>query len=171
MPASHDIRGVQHIGIVVPDVRVAAEFLVKGLDAELLFEIGPFDVDAERAVRYDVAPGCTLVRLALLHCAGGPNLELFEFETDEPGSGPRRNNQVGGHHVAFHVDKIEPVAERLEALGATPCGTPALVPAGPLEGLRWQYVRTPWNSYIELVEIPVDGVGFEHEDDRSMFRP
>ena len=156
---------------MVPDVRTATDFFVSGLGAEPLFAVGPIEVDAERAERYDVKPGCTLVRLAMLRVADGPNLELIQFETNAADPASPRNDQTGGHHIAFQVEDLEETARQLVNAGATRCGTPAKVGAGPFDGLGWHYLRTPWGSYVELVAIPDDGIGFERGGSQRLFRP
>ena len=171
MSVTPNIRGLQHVGLVVPDVRAATDFFVSGLGAEPLFAVGPIEVDEERAERYDVKPGCTLVRLAMLRIADGPNLELIQFETNAPDPAPPRNDRTGGHHIAFQVDNVEETARQLVTAGATRCGTPAKVRAGPFDGLGWHYLRTPWGSYVELVAIPDGGIGFEQSGSQRLFRP
>ena len=171
MSVTPNIRGLQHVGLVVPDVGAAIDFFVSGLGAEPLFSVGPIEVDAERARRYDVKPGCTLVRLAMLRVADGPNLELIQFETDAADPAPPRNDGTGGHHIAFQVDNVEETARHLVKAGATRCGTPAKVRAGPFDGLAWHYLRTPWGSYVELVAIPDEGIGFERSGSQRVFRP
>ena len=171
MSVTPKIRGLQHVGLVVPDVGAATDFFVSGLGAEPLFAVGPIEVDEERAERYDVKQGCTLVRVAMLRIAGGPNLELIQFETTRPNRDLPRNDRTGGHHIAFQVDDVEETARQLVKAGATRCGTPAMVRAGPFDGLAWHYLRTPWGSYVELVAIPDDGIGFERGGSQRMFRP
>ncbi|MXZ27432.1 MAG: hypothetical protein F4222_08340 [Gammaproteobacteria bacterium] len=171
MSVTGKIRGLQHVGLVVPDVSAATEFFVSGLGAEPLFSVGPIEVDDERAERYDVKPGCTLVSLAMLRIADGPNLELIQFETDTGDPTPPRNDQAGGHHLAFQVDDIDETARQLLKAGASRCGTPANVLGGPFDGLGWHYLRTPWGSYVELVAIPDDGIGFERGGSQRLFRP
>ena len=51
MSVTPKIRGLQHVGLVVPDVGAATDFFVSGLGAEPLFAVGPIEVDEERAER------------------------------------------------------------------------------------------------------------------------
>ena len=171
MSVTPNIRGLQHVGLVVPDIGAATDFFVSGLGAEPLFSVGPVEVDAERARRYDVKPGCTLVRLTMLRIANGPNIELIQFATDAPDPAPPRNDQTGGHHIAFQVADMEEAVRQLVKAGATRCGTPARVRAGPFDGLAWHYLRTPWGSYVELAALPDDGIGFERGGSERLFRP
>lgn len=172
IPITPGIRGIQHIGLTVPNAQIAAQFFIDVLGCTELFVVGPFDVDATRAIRYDVAPGCTLERLIMLACKSGPNLELFEYRSTGTRFAPPRNNEPGGHHVAFQVDDLAAAAQAVAIAGGQPCGQPNEVLAGPFAGLRWLYVKTPWASYIEFVEFPSGGISAElGADAKKLFRP
>ena len=171
MAQGANVQGVQHLGMVVPDADAASRFFARGLGAVELFRAGPFVVDEERARRYDVDPGSTLTNLVMLRCGRGANIELLEFDSYHSSDGPRRNDQVGGGHLAFQVTSLPEASEALQLAGAEACGTPSEVQVGPLAGLRWQYFKSPWGAYVELVEIGDDGLGFEREGRDRLFRP
>jgi catechol 2,3-dioxygenase-like lactoylglutathione lyase family enzyme len=170
-PGVVKLRGVQHIGLTVPDMKQASRFFIDMLGCELLFSEGPFNIDDARATAHNVAPGTVLHKLTLLRCASGACLELFEYRSAGQRLTPVRNIDNGGHHIAFQVDDIDAATARLREAGVAICGAVNRSKAGPFKGLAWVYFLAPWGLQLELVELPATGIGHEQATDTRLYRP
>ncbi|MCA0244135.1 MAG: VOC family protein [Proteobacteria bacterium] len=164
-------RGVQHVGLTVPDMVQAVTFFVEHLGCELLFCEGPFTLGASSAQAHQVDAGTVLVKLGMLRCAAGALLELFEYRAVDQRADPVRNVDNGGHHIAFQVDDIDAAAARLQAGGVRLCGQVNRSIGGPFEGLGWLYFLAPWGLQLELVQIPSQGLGYERSSGRRLYQP
>jgi len=141
------------------------------LGCKFLFSEGPFDIDDARAAAHHVAPGTVLHNLTLLRCANGACLELFEYRVAGQRQAPVRNVDNGGHHIAFQVDDIDAATARLREAGVAICSAVNRSQAGPFKGLAWVYFLAPWGLQLELVEMPVAGIGHEQATGTRMYRP
>ncbi|MBM9463457.1 VOC family protein [Aeromicrobium sp. YIM 150415] len=161
------LRRLDHIGITVPDFEEARAFLVDVLGCEYLYGNGPFRDDSGdwMAEHLDVHPRTVMERLHFFSLAGQALLEVFEYSAPEQVRHPPRNSDIGGHHLALYVDDLDAAIEHLRAHDVPVLGEPT-VSAGPSEGQRWVYARTPWGTYIELVSYP-DGKAFFRERDAT----
>ncbi|MFJ6214896.1 VOC family protein [Streptomyces sp. NPDC092296] len=168
------VRGIDHVGVTVPDLDAATAFLVRALDAEVLYdtlrrEEGPKGGAGVEA-RLGVPAGTAEVAIRMLRLPNGPGLELFEFR------GPRQDPaalpcDLGWQHLAVYVDDLDAAAARLAGAGATLLGEPRPLPereSGPRN--RFLYCRTPWGSTLELISYP-DPQPYERRTARRRWRP
>lgn len=163
------LRGIEHVGLTVPDLDSAVAFFVEALGCEHVFDGGSHGPDDAMARRLGVAPQ-TRLRYCFLRCRTGPNLELFEYHAPEQATVPPRNSDVGGHHLAFYVDAIEPALAHLKRCGVEVLGEPEHIAEGPAKGSDWVYFRAPWGLQLELVSFP-DGKGPAGGPARRLWRP
>ncbi|MFC0038780.1 VOC family protein [Actinomadura rayongensis] len=167
-------RGIDHIGVTVPDLDAATRFFVEAFDAAVLYDTlrrddGPVGgPDTER--RLGVPAGTAEVAIRMLALPNGPGIELFEFRT------PRRRDpavpsDLGWQHVAFYVDDLDAAAARVSRAGGIPLGDPRPLP-GPESGPRnrFWYARTPWGGTLELLTYP-DPQPYEETTDLRRHRP
>ena len=100
------------------------------------------------------------IKLAVVKAPGGHKIELLEY------LGPPdrkhvtlRPCDVGSVHVAFTVDKLDAILEKIAASGWKAAGKPQTLKTGPNAGKRVVYVRDPDDTTIEFMEMPkpVDG--------------
>lgn len=165
------LRGVDHAGITVPDVAAAVRFFVDVLGCEECFTAGPFAAaDDWMATHLGVDPRARIPQLRMIRCGNGANLELFEFDVAAQGRTEPRNSDVGGHHLAFYVDEIEPAVAYLREHGLTVMGEPVTMTEGPSAGLTWVYFLAPWGLQLELVSYP-DGMAYEAGRGRVLWKP
>ncbi|MFI6726704.1 VOC family protein [Streptomyces sp. R-74717] len=169
------VRGIDHIGVTVPDLETATLFLARAFGAEVLYNTlrrqdhpqgGP---DVER--RLGVPAGTQQLAIRMLALPGdGPGIELYEFQ------GPRREPPVlpcdfGWQHVALYADDLDAAVRDCVAAGAS-----LLAQAQPLSGPeagernRFAYLRTPWGSTLELLTYP-DPQPWERTAPRRRVRP
>ena len=155
---ANSVRGIEHIGITVPDHGAAVAFSQKAFGATVLFSLtdksrSPFthaDVGAKNGLRQ----GTAMIAVSLLRLQNGANVELFEI--DYPGGTPERGiSDYGISHFSLTVDDIDQATQAFaEAGGSLLEGPYALADqeAGP--GNKGRFGRTPWGLLIEFEQLP-----------------
>jgi len=147
------LRGIEHVGLTVPDLEAAQRFFVDVLGCAFVFADGPYanapdfmtgslGVDPKASFRY-----------AFLRCGHGANLEVFEYQAPDQAEALPKNSDVGGHHFCFYVDDIEAAVAYLRAHGIRVLDLNE-VASGPAAGSRWVYFLAPWGLQLELVSYP-----------------
>lgn len=149
-----DIVGLDHTGVVVTDLEAAIDFYTEVFGAQLVGREADTEVDPETIG----LPGEEVrLRGALLRCGRGL-LELHEYLTPR-GHESRRPCDVGIGHIAFAVEDIDAVYERLREAGISFNTSPREIETGFYAGRRWVYGRDPWGVVIELCQHPRGGKG------------
>jgi len=153
------IRGVNHIGITVPDIEAAKSFLIEAFGGQLIYQsFGPGDpprqgAEFERAV--GALPGTVVRAQAMVKIGTGPDIELFEMHGPEQAQ-PIRASDFGITHFALYTDDIDASVERFEKAGGTPLTAPRAIPyateRGP--GNMVCYCRMPWGTTMEFITTP-----------------
>lgn len=154
---SSKVRGIDHIGITVPDIEAATRFLRDAFDAAIIYDTvadgqphrSPEDLAATVALEKEQR----IVATRMIRLGDSANIELFEIE----GAGPGIDGigAMGLQHFAVYCDDITPVLHRVLAAGGTKlCGPNALFGIEEGRGNSMNYVRAPWGSLIELITIP-----------------
>ena len=164
------LRGVDHIGITVPDIEQATAFFVEVLGCELLYEREPPGNDAPRD-RLGVPAGSRIRAVRFLRCANGANIELFEFYSPDQREEFPRPSDVGIQHLAVYVEDLEAAAEHMRRHGVNLMSGPNPLP-GPEagEGNRFIYARTPWGLTVELISYPAS-MDYEQQSHSRRWRP
>jgi len=163
---------IHHIGVTVPDLDEAVEFFVECVGAELLYRKGPFG-DAEgdsMERRLGVHPNAT-ASLAMLRCGPTTNLELFEWNAPNASEDAPQLSDVGATHIGIQVGDIEGAVDALaDHEGVEILDGPHTNEDGPTAGLTYIFCRTPWGTYLELVEVP-DGMPYADSSDDRLYGP
>jgi catechol 2,3-dioxygenase-like lactoylglutathione lyase family enzyme len=162
-------RGIEHVGITVPDFDAAVRFFVDVLGFSFILD-GGTDTDGdlmEHQLGVDRRSTC---RWGFVRGRTGPNIELFQYTAPEQASVPPRNSDIGGHHLALYVDDIDAALAHLRSHGVEIMGELQLIPSGPAKGSRWVYFRAPWGLQLELVSYP-QGKGDPDSPARRLWHP
>ncbi|OUS83509.1 VOC family protein [Rhodococcus sp. NCIMB 12038] len=153
---------IDHVGFTVPDLDQAVDFFVSALGCELVLESGP-DSNVGYIWPGESRPDEAIVRLAVLTHESRHNIELLEYKgagADNSSLAPRPS-QPGGCHLAFYVEDVQAAVDHLKQFaGVRVLGTVLTEESGPIEGLDWVYVLTPWGMAIELLHW-VPGLPYE----------
>lgn len=159
-------RGINHVGLTVPNLQQATEFLQKALDARFVYDgLTNNDpprkgTDTERQL--GLKEGSMIIKQRLLRIGNGPNLELFEIVSKEQEQ-PVRLDDIGWNHISLYVDDINSVVERVRAAGGRFLSEiHGNSRHEDTEGNASVYFKTPWGSLIELQSIPN---GYYYPDD------
>jgi catechol 2,3-dioxygenase-like lactoylglutathione lyase family enzyme len=164
-------RGVEHIGITVPDLKEAIDFFENIIGAEFLYEIGPFaSEDDWMKVHLNVHPRAKINKAVMLKLATGANLELFEYEAPYQVKEQPKNSDYGGHHITLYVDNMDNAVEYLKSKGIQINGEPMIMTEGPNAGITWVYFLTPWGLQMELVSYE-NGQAYEKTTSERAFTP
>ena len=110
------LRGVDHVGITVPDIEQATAFFVDVLGCELLYKREPPKNDSPRD-RLGVPAGSRIQAVRFLRCANGANVELFEFYSPDQREEFPRPSDFGIQHLALYVDDLDAAVKHLEGTG------------------------------------------------------
>jgi catechol 2,3-dioxygenase-like lactoylglutathione lyase family enzyme len=156
------VRGVDHIGVTVPDLAAAHEFFTGVLGCEYLYRVGPFQHDDDwMSEHLNVADDTVMRQLRFYRLGGRAIFEVFQYEAAGQRPAPPRNSDVGGHHIALYVDDLDAAAAHLRERGIRVLGEPT-ASTGPSAGQRWVYFLAPWGLQFELVSYP-GGKAFDRD--------
>jgi catechol 2,3-dioxygenase-like lactoylglutathione lyase family enzyme len=148
------LTGVDHVGLTVPDLEEATNFLVKVLGCDYLYSLGPFVDDGDWMLEHlNVHPRAVMQELRFFSCGGRAVLEVFQYAAPDQAKVGPRNSDIGGHHVALYVDDLDLAVSYLRAQGVEVLGEPT-TSQGPSKGQRWIYFLAPWGMQFELVSYP-----------------
>lgn len=159
--ARETIRGVDHIGIYVPDIDTATQFFIEAFGAQVLYDClkksdPPIDLQASGNVAHlGIAPNSVLRAQRFLKLGNGPDLEVFEMHA--PGqTASIGNSNFGLNHFATYADDITAAISRFTAAGGRmlfqPIPLPYDVETG--EGNLFCYGVTPWGMTVEFMTYP-----------------
>ncbi len=144
-PKGHVARGMDHVGITVPNLDAASHFFEEAFDAKPMYDsIKRSDpqCSGSRPGRRSSQCGC---------CSLGMVLGLnFSRCRGQISARPR----VQAISVS-NIDEIDYAIKRFVAAGGTMISAPNEM-TGPEKGKNdvWCYGRTPWGSVIELTSYP-----------------
>ena len=163
------IRGVNHIGITVPDIEAAKSFLIDAFGGQLIYQsFGPEDPprqgpEFEQAV--GAFPGTIVRAQAMVKIGTGPDIELYEMHGPEQAQ-PIRASDFGITHFALYTDDIDASVERFEKAGGTPLTAPRAIPYGTEKGpgTKVCYCGMPWGTTMEFITTPDRMAYHDHTD-------
>ena len=103
------LRGHDHTGITVPDIKQATDFFVNVLGCKEAMSFGPFSDDKTTFMHdlLNVDPKAVIHKITLVRCGYGSSIELFEYSAPDQKNMTPKNSDIGGHHIALYVDDIK----------------------------------------------------------------
>lgn len=151
-------RGINHLGLTVPDLDAATEFLRAAFDAKFAYDgLTPEDDprDGEETERQLGLPAVAKIRRQRMMQIGyGPSIEMFEIDSPVQQL-PAGLADLGWNHACVYVDDIESSLQRAVAAGGDALsGTHPNSAHEDTEGNASVYVRAPWGTLFELQTIP-----------------
>ncbi|PWE29720.1 glyoxalase [Pararhodobacter marinus] len=158
------MRGVNHIGLTVPDLDQAEGFFTEVLGCERAMAFGPFR-DDEGTFMQDllgVDPRAVVNQIRMLRCGFGSNIELFSYDAPDQAVIEQRNSDIGAYHIAFYVDDIDAAAAYLRDAGIQTNMGPLPVSDGPAAGQSILYFSAPWGLQFEAISFP-EGMAYENQ--------
>lgn len=156
------LLGIDHVGITVPNIRMAAGWLERNLGLRNPLTFGPFSDPKGNLMKQlvDVHPRAVLKQVRMLGGGRGPNIELFQYRAPDQNRTFRRNSDWGGHHIAFYVRDVENGVAALQRTAGTKLDGPIPITEGPAAGQAINYFHNPFGTDIELISYP-NGMAYE----------
>lgn len=166
------MRGMDHVGITVPDLKAATAFFVDVLGCEAAMSFGPFADDKGTFMQdaLHVDPRAVIEQITQVRCGNGSNIELFQYKAPDQKTVAIRNSDIGGHHIAFYVDDIAAAADHLKQAGVETFLGPIPVSDGPAAGQSILYFLAPWGTQMELITYP-GGMAYEKQAKVKLWSP
>lgn len=162
--------GADHVGLTVPNLEEAVAWFEQVLGAKALAWTEPFGSADDLMVRRFKAHPRATVRVCLLRCGTGTNIELLEWTDPDQVTRMPRTGDHGASHICFHVADIHEAVRYLREQGVEVLDEPMRIGDGDLAGLWWVYFLTPWGHFMELYNYP-EGLGYEARSDVRMWSP
>ncbi len=156
------LRGHDHTGITVPDVKAATAFFTDVIGCKHAMSFGPFSDDKGTFMQdvVNVHPRAKIDEISMVRCGYGSNIELFQYEAPDQAKSLPKNSDIGGHHIALYVDDIGAAAAYLKSKGVRTLQGPIPISEGPAAGQSILYFFTPWGLQMELISYP-KGMAYE----------
>lgn len=166
------LRGLDHVGVTVPDIEEATRFFVEVLGCRHIYSLPEFRDDRGTWMRdhLNVHPRAVAEHVRLFRCGHGSNFEVFQYSAPDQVRHPPRNSDIGGHHLAFYVDDFDAALAYLRARGVRTLGEPTVRTTGPSAGQTWVYFLAPWGLQMELVSYP-NGRAYEATTKERLWHP
>ena len=165
------LRGHDHTGITVPDIKQAADFFVNVLGCKEAMSFGPFSDDKGTFMHdlLNVDPKAVIHQITLVRCGYGSNIELFQYSSPDQKNMTPKNSDIGGYHIAFYVDDIKAAKAYLDSKGVkTFFNLP--VEQGPAAGQSIFYFLAPWGLQMEAISYP-QGMAYEKTSPIKLWSP
>jgi catechol 2,3-dioxygenase-like lactoylglutathione lyase family enzyme len=165
------LRGHDHTGITVPDMKQATDFFINVLGCKEAMSFGPFADEKGDFMQQlvNVNPRAVIQNITLVRCGYGSNIELFQYTSPDQKNMTPKNSDIGGYHIAFYVDDIKAAKEYLDGKGVkTFFNLP--VEQGPAAGQSIFYFLTPWGLQMEAISYP-KGMAYEKSSPIILWSP
>jgi catechol 2,3-dioxygenase-like lactoylglutathione lyase family enzyme len=165
------LRGHDHTGITVPDIKQATDFFVNVLGCQQAMSFGPF-ADDKGTFMHDllnVDPKAVIEQITLVRCGYGSNIELFQYTSPDQKNMTPKNSDVAGYHIALYVDDIKAAKDYLDSKGVKTFFNLS-VNDGPAAGQSIFYFLTPWGLQMEAISYP-HGMAYEKTSPVVLWSP
>ncbi len=158
------LRGHDHTGITVPDIKAATAFFTDVIGCSQAMSFGPFSDDKGTFMQdvVNVHPRAVIEQISMIRCGNGSNIELFQYQSPDQVTTRPKNSDLGGHHIALYVDDIDKAAAYLKSKNVTTMQGPIPIKEGPAAGQSILYFSTPWDLQMELISCP-QGMAYEKD--------
>lgn len=165
------LRGHDHTGITVPDIKQAADFFVNVLGCKEAMSFGPFSDDKGTFMHdlLNVDPKSVIHQITLVRCGYGSNIELFQYSSPDQKNMTPKNSDIGGYHIAFYVDDIKAAKQYLDSKGVKTFFNLS-VNEGPAAGQSIFYFLAPWGLQMEAISYP-NGMAYEKTSPIKLWSP
>ncbi|BCG91226.1 VOC family protein [Mesorhizobium sp. 131-2-1] len=166
------MRGHDHTGITVPDMKQAVDFFTEVVGCKKAMSFGPFADDKGTFMQdlLGVDPKAVIEEITMVRCGAGSNIELFKYTAPDQKDLQPKNSDIGGFHIAFYVDDVAAAKTYLDAKGIKTRLGPLPVKEGPAAGQTILYFQAPWGLQLEAISYP-DGMAYEKGAETVLWSP
>lgn len=166
------MRGHDHTGITVPDMKQAVDFFTEIVGCKKAMSFGPFADDKGTFMQdvLGVDPKAVIEEITMVRCGIGSNIELFKYTAPDQKAVEVRNSDIGAFHIAFYVDDVAAAKTYLDGKGIKTRMGPIPLKEGPAAGQTILYFQAPWGLQLEAISYP-DGMAYEKGADTVLWSP
>jgi catechol 2,3-dioxygenase-like lactoylglutathione lyase family enzyme len=166
------LRGHDHTGITVPDIKQAIQFFTEVVGCKQVMSFGPFSDEKGTFMKdlLGVDPKAVIHQITMVRCGSGSNIELFQYASPDQKDLQAKNSDIGGFHIALYVDDIKAAKAYLESKGVATRWGPLAVNEGPAAGQSIFYFQAPWGLQLEAISYPT-GMAYEKGSDTVLWNP
>lgn len=139
-----------HTNIIAKDWRKLSEFYIKVFNCKPTYperDLSGEWIDKMTAIKNVSIRG---IHLALPGCENGPTLEIFEYAPNNLRNKEEQINHQGFGHIAFHVDDVEAVLDKVIENGGKLFGEVIKKKYEELGLLTAVYAEDPEGNFIEI---------------------
>ncbi|WP_192987892.1 VOC family protein [Carnobacterium mobile] len=168
-------RGIDHIGVTVPDIEQATLFFQKAFAAEVIYDnlAAADEPKSGQQVEQSLGlkPGTTEMRIRMLAVGNSANIELFQFGNVSQRQ-PVIASDYGLQHVAFYVDDIQKAVEQFTQSGGKLLSKSNKLSSAAESGFGNQFVygRAPWGMLVEMISYPA-GINYPADSQAKRWTP
>jgi catechol 2,3-dioxygenase-like lactoylglutathione lyase family enzyme len=166
------MRGHDHTGVTVPDMKQAVSFFTDVIGCKKAMSFGPFADDKGTFMQdlLGVDPRAVIEEITLVRCGFGSNIELFKYAAPDQKDATPKNSDIGGYQIAFYVDDVAAAKTYLEGKGVATRMGPLPVKEGPAAGQTILYFQAPWGLQFEAISYP-SGMAYEKDAETVLWSP
>lgn len=166
------LKGMDHVGVTVPDMDQAVHFFVDVIGCQKAMSFGPFSDDKGTFMQdlVNVHPRAVIENITMVRCGNGSNIELFKYTAPDQRTEEPKNSDIGGHHIAFYVEDIAAASAYLKDNGLQMMMGPLPIEEGPAAGQSIQYFLSPWGMQFEIISYP-KGMAYEKDGGPKLWSP
>lgn len=166
------MRGHDHTGITVPDMKQAVDFFTDIVGCKKAMSFGPFADDKGTFMQdvLGVDPKAVIEQITMVRCGIGSNIELFKYTASDQKTLEVKNSDIGGFHIAFYVDDVAAAKTYLDGKGIKTRMGPIPLKEGPAAGQTILYFQAPWGLQLEAISYP-NGMAYEKGADTVLWSP
>jgi len=166
------MRGHDHTGITVPDMKQAVDFFTEVVGCKKAMSFGPFADDKGTFMQdlLGVDPKAVIERVTMVRCGYGSNIELFKYTAPDQKDLTPKNSDIGGFHIALYVDDVAAAKAYLDGKGVKTRMGPLPVKEGPAAGQTILYFQAPWGLQLEAISYP-NGMAYEKGAETVLWSP
>jgi catechol 2,3-dioxygenase-like lactoylglutathione lyase family enzyme len=166
------MRGHDHTGITVPDMKQAVEFFTEVVGCKKAMSFGPFSDDKGTFMQdvLGVDPKAVIEEIVQVRCGVGSNIELFKYTAPDQKDATPKNSDIGGYHIALYVDDVAAAKAYLDGKGVKTKMGPIPVDQGPAAGQTILYFNAPWGLQLEAISYP-NGMAYEKDAETILWSP
>jgi catechol 2,3-dioxygenase-like lactoylglutathione lyase family enzyme len=166
------LRGHDHTGVTVPDMKQAVDFFTDVVGCKKAMSFGPFADDKGTFMQdlLGVDPKAVIQEITQIRCGYGSNIELFNYTAPDQKDLKQKNSDIGAFHIALYVDDVAAAKAYLESKGVATRMGPLPVNEGPAAGQTILYFQAPWGLQFEAISYP-NGMAYEKGAETVLWSP
>lgn len=166
------MRGHDHTGITVPDMKQALDFFVGVVGCKEAMHFGPISDDKGTLMSdlVGVDAKAKIDQVTLVRCGYGSNIELFQYEAPDQRDLKAKNSDIGAFHIALYVDDVGVAKKYLDSKGIATRMGPVPMTEGANAGQTIMYFQAPWGLQLEAISYP-KGMAYEKTSKVKLWSP